>query len=199
LNDVTYRSKKDCIKDKQLKGRNETNLLEWLYYNKGQAEIHMMALAEAMYDAYNESIPKELEAGEWHIPFGDKIDQKDIYNRINNPVTGNILDWKPIIGIDDGAEKYYQKAKIKISTAMCARTSYTVVGEEDKKSDLMKDIELHDKLLESKHMSPFEHCAQAMDKGDMGLLEDSLNTGWSGNFRGFIQYRKTIPNENISK
>ena len=32
-----------------------------------------MALAEAMWDAYNESVPKQLKAGEWHIPFGDDI------------------------------------------------------------------------------------------------------------------------------
>lgn len=45
------------------------NDIEWLQINKGQAEIHMQALAEAMWDAYNESTPKELKAGEYHIPF----------------------------------------------------------------------------------------------------------------------------------
>lgn len=27
--------------------------------------------------------------------------------------------------------------------------------------------------------------------------DDSI--GWSGNFKGFVQYRKTLPNENITK
>lgn len=48
--------------------------LHFLKQNEGQADIHMMALAEAMWDAYNESTPKVLKAGEWHIPFGDDID-----------------------------------------------------------------------------------------------------------------------------
>ena len=47
-----------------------------LQHNKGQAEIHMMALAEKIYDAVNESTPKQLQAGEWHIPFEDKINIK---------------------------------------------------------------------------------------------------------------------------
>jgi len=45
-----------------------------LQHNKGMAEIHMMALAEAIYDSWKESTPKQLKAGEWHIPFEDKID-----------------------------------------------------------------------------------------------------------------------------
>jgi hypothetical protein len=35
--------------------------LDWLKINKGQADIHMMFLAEAMWDALNESKPKELK------------------------------------------------------------------------------------------------------------------------------------------
>lgn len=37
------------------------------------AEIHIQDLAYKMIDAYNESKPKELKAGEWHIPFGDQM------------------------------------------------------------------------------------------------------------------------------
>jgi hypothetical protein len=42
--------------------------LGWLELNKGQAEIHMMALAEAMWDAISSSTPKLLKSGEYHIP-----------------------------------------------------------------------------------------------------------------------------------
>ena len=45
------------------------NDVEWLQINKSQAEIHIQALAEAMWDAYNESTPKLLKEGEYHIPF----------------------------------------------------------------------------------------------------------------------------------
>lgn len=41
---------------------------DWLVIDESSAEIHIQALAEAMWDARNESIPKELQAGEWHIP-----------------------------------------------------------------------------------------------------------------------------------
>ena len=50
------------------------NVVGKLQENKGQAEIHMMALAESIYDAVNESTPKQLEAGEWHIPMIEVIE-----------------------------------------------------------------------------------------------------------------------------
>lgn len=172
--------------------------LDWLKCNQGQAEIHMMALAEAMWDAYNESIPKQLQPGEWHIPFGDNINIQNL--------TGFNID------------KFIEESKIKIATARCARISYTVVGEEGKPDNYENDIKLHDRLLSSGHMSPFEHCAQCMDehtyyksvngqftnysKCDIKMISSLCNSeanifGWSGNFRGWLQYRKMIPNENI--
>lgn len=72
--------------------------------------------------------------------------------------------------------------RLKIVTARAARTSYLNF---DGKIDISKDIELHDGLLQSRHSSPFEHAAQCM----------SDNTP-SGNFKGWMQYRKTIVGEN---
>lgn len=192
-----HRSEKSIAEMKSI--HHPWTTLEKLQNNKGQAEIHMMALAEAMWDAYNESTPKELKAGEWHIPFSDDL---------------------PSIGSEDEA--------LKVATARCARVSYTVVGEEDKPTNYENDIKLHDRLAASGHWSPFEHCAQSMtdleyyenvrgiiptfkeEKGDIFNAEtyctgEYANTtikdsyGWSGNFRGFIQYRKFFPNENITK
>lgn len=72
--------------------------------------------------------------------------------------------------------------KIKIATARCARVSYlTFEGE----IDVDKDLELHDRLSKSGHWSPFEHCAYA-----------SPGTLLGGNFKGWVQYRKTFANEN---
>lgn len=169
----------------------------WLKQNKGQAEIHMMELAEQMWDAMNESIPKELKAGEWHIPFGDDIDYMKAVD-VSNQTKGTSMST-----IDD---KLVREVKIKIATARCARVSYTVVGEENKPANYEADIKLHDRLVESGHWSPFEHCAQAMSEADTKQnrivikgKNDSDNLGWSGNFKGFIQYRKTFNNENITK
>lgn len=43
---------------------DDKTLVEWLEINEWQEEIHMSLLAEAMYDALNESTPKKLKAGE---------------------------------------------------------------------------------------------------------------------------------------
>lgn len=72
--------------------------------------------------------------------------------------------------------------KLMISVARCARTSYLNF---DGQIEFGKDYVLHDDLLESGHMSPFEHQGRA-----------EVSPVRSGNFVGFIQYRKMIPNEN---
>lgn len=169
-----YRSKKDLLKAEEISDLG----INWFKMNTGQAEIHMMALAEAMWDAYNESVPKELKAGEWHIPFMDGLNAKGAY------LWGkNVSEF------------------VKVSTAMCARVSYTVVGEEGKEPNYENDIKLHDRLAESGHWSPFEHCARAMDFTEYNTIHEGnelVGDGWSGNFRGFIQYRKTFKNENVT-
>lgn len=72
-NPHVYKSKKDALKDIQWRGYDISDLLkytdiDWQKINYSQAEIHIQALAESMWDAYNESTPKQLKAGEWHIP-----------------------------------------------------------------------------------------------------------------------------------
>ena len=148
--------------------------------NQSQAEIHIQALAEAMWDSMNESTPKKLQAGEWHIPFGDRF-----ILTMNENYDG-------FITADD--MKLESEKLIKVSTARCARLSYMTF---DGEIDYEKDIALHDHLLSSHHMSPFEHCARAMSdaeyesfyKGQIGLGGES---GWCNNFKGFIPYRYLI-------
>lgn len=74
----------------------------------------------------------------------------------------------------------------KISVARCCRVSYLNV--DGSNPDVEKDLALHDKLLESGHMSPMEHAAQAMP-----------NLDFYGNFSGWKQYRKFIANEKVFK
>ncbi len=71
-NTKVWKSKKEAIRDFP-HWENNTDLF-WLTMNKGQAEIHMMDLAEKIYDAVNESTPKQLKAGEWHIPMIETIE-----------------------------------------------------------------------------------------------------------------------------
>lgn len=151
------------------------------------AEIHMQELAYRMLDAMNASKPKELAAGEWHIPFGDDIDDDRVHTLMSaEEVHKSETLW-------DVVQSYF----IKIATARAARTSYTLVGTEAK-HDYAKDIELHDRLLASGHLSPFEHCAQAMTERDHDkwICGNAKQRGWCHNFRGFIQYRTMLKDEN---
>lgn len=156
----------------------KNDILFKLQHNKSQADIHIQAIAELMWDAYNESTPRQLKAGEWHIPFGDNFDEK-------------LLDMKH--WIDDNTIN-----KVKIATARCARISYETLGD-NPKIDYEADIRLHDILLESKHASPFEHIACAMSNDEYynySIIRDGKTVpGICANLRGFISYRSRLENE----
>lgn len=207
---VVFKSKKELINfynDGSMYTVFPSSDLEWLQLNKGQAEIHMMALAEAIYDSVNESTPKQLQAGEWHVPFYDKILPlvKEHYTKYQY----------------EGDAQDMDRDIIKISTAMSARTSYTVVGDE-KEIDYERLINLHNLLIEQDppHSSPLEHCARAMDnkeyvcfaKGSLNAVEidepnkgeyvaylkmwsDDSEAGWCGPYKGFMSYRYFIDNK----
>lgn len=66
----------------------------------------------------------------------------------------------------------------KISAARCARVSYLT---HDGKRDLQKDVELCERLLAERHLSPFEHVATPCD-----------DAAFHGNFRGWMQMRAAI-------
>lgn len=104
------------------------------------------------------------------------------------------------IGNDDLESQ--QQIAIKINIAKCARLSY---NNHDGEIDYEKDIQLHDRLLDSKHMSPFEHCAKAMNDEEYNYFTKTVmdknkgmivHRGWCNNFKGFIPYRYLIENEN---
>ena len=204
MNKVQFKTRKEVSTFLKEKNIDTTNWTEekWQSINTSQAEIHIQALAEAMWDAKNESIPKLLKSGEWHIPFSDKMN-----------TSGDDADnlWQAIKDNHPrGVYEYFTTPyEVFVATARCARLSYMTF---DGDIDYDKDIKLHNQLLESKHFSPFEHCARAMSeeeyftfiRGKM-LLEDSgakiklvnstpKNLGWCNNFRGFIPYRYILEN-----
>jgi len=177
--------------------------IERLQKNKGQADIHMMFLAEAIYDAMNESIPKELKEGEWHIPYGDNFDKKEIDKLAW--ITLKHLNLSPI------------DIEQRISIARCARLSYQTLGD-NPVIDYEADLKLYDILSKSGHWSPFEHVAKVMTKDEYfsnikGNIDypnfkviayyDNMKSnkpnnysfsGWCRNYRGFIQYRELLDN-----
>ena len=174
-----FKSRKDLLNANLGTFPTTLNDLEWIISSKSQAEIHIQALAESMWDVMNESKPEQLESGQWHIPFGDKVTDEGIWNFIKH-------------------EDEIESVKCKIATARCARLSYmTFEGE----INYDKDIELYNRLYESRHASPFEHVCQALSieeyekLGKYVLLpngEIEFQKGWVDNFRGYKSLRRIL-------
>jgi len=78
--------------------------------------------------------------------------------------------------------------RLKISVARSARVSYL---SHDGARDHAKDLELYERLAgggSNGHWSPFEHVATPLPHPDT----------WSGNFRGWEQYRKRFAQEDVT-
>jgi hypothetical protein len=134
------------------------------------AQPEMRHIARMMQNVYQSSVPRQLQHGEWHLP---------------------------LIRDDDRAEANLD-VLLKVSTGRCARLSYMT---HHGFRDLSADVQLHDDLLRDGHMSPFEHAARPMTQDDVIALTNipalRPNEVFSANFRGWFQYRKSIPGEAI--
>lgn len=143
------------------------------------AQPEMQELAQAMKTAIDESIP-EMIIGSWHLPYVD-------YDTID------------LKGLTDCGDEALELCKL-ISAARCARVSY--LNHDNSTPDIEKDLELAQRLLADKHLSPFEHQARPMEKQEFNPLGEWWNHGathytkdgfqWSGNFRGWIQHRQLV-------
>jgi hypothetical protein len=144
------------------------------------AEPHMIDLARATRAAMDDSVPKRLQPGEWHLPYVTQVDWLDLCGGHGGFPKDDAIDWLR-----------------KISVARCARISYTPF---DGRADFQAELERHDKLVVSDplHASPAEHQATP----DI-LRYDGFDDVWDepnehGNFRGWRQYRKMLPNECVN-
>ena len=141
------------------------------------AQPEMRALAVAMKEAMANSTPKELDYGEWHLPY---VNKKEDWNNIRKEGMDH-NSWEPLI---------------KISVARCARVSY--LAQDGKPSTIDKDLALYDRLVGSRpfHASPCEHQARPRVMG----IDDQDSFELCGNLVGWIQYRKVLENkEKINK
>lgn len=118
------------------------------------ADPTMRALAEAMRDAIATSVSAPIK---WHLPYIGPS------------------DWDYFADDADFGDLAL------ISAARCARVSY--LNHDGTAPDIEKDLALAKRLLESKHMSPFEH--QARLSGDEG-------TAFWRNFVGWDQHRAML-------
>lgn len=100
----------------------------------------------------------------------------------NTPKTLAPFEWHMPLVDFDGDEELSMDDKIAVSVGRCARVSYLT---HDGRRDITADIELHDRLKQSGHWSPFEHVAQFVSTSNLG-----------GNFgSGWRQYRKMFLDE----
>lgn len=97
----------------------------------------------------------------------------------STPINLNEWEWHLPFLNQNEKETLEIDSQIKLSVARCARTSYTLTS----KANFNKDIELYEKLVNSKppHLSPTEHQAQMI-----------YNHDYSGNLYGVLQYRKVL-------
>jgi len=152
-----------------------------------QPEIHELAIK--MLDAYNKSTPQQLNPGEWHVPY---------VSTTRDVATGELcyLD-------TNGSRISAEDARI-VSSSCCAQVSYR---KNDDSFDKAKKI--YSQLIESQpcHASPVEHQATPMNLLQISAYEPENWKGygvthmtsdyslWSGNLKGWIQFRKLIPGE----
>lgn len=153
------------------------------------AQPDFQVLAYRMLKLYLENQPQELQWGDWHLPFGDQLD-----------------------------ESWDTETKMKVCTARAARLSYmTFEGEIDVEKDKALYHQLME--AHPLHASPAEHPAVARpnlwlhsDANGWGNSyvspERDAGYAWSwplpydtdmvhqGNYRGFTQWRKMQVREN---
>lgn len=110
----------------------------------------MRAVAAAMMDALDDSTPKFIDYGMWHLPY---IVREDI------TAAEEFLHENS----DYGRFGKHQVTKllVAISTARCAGTSYLLQNE---RRDVIKDVNLYERLCENGHASPLEHPCTPNDR-----------------------------------
>lgn len=153
-------------------------------HEDAQPEIKM--LADAMWNARETSTPTPLNVGDWHLPYVTKQDDSLAYRFLK---TGRITRDEPPL-------EEIQKTLTQISVARCARVSY--LTHEGKQSTIEEDLKLYERLVGSSplHASPAEHQATPDEEN----YQEGAVLGWEhpelhGNFRGWVQYRKTLEGE----
>lgn len=154
--------------------------------NHGDAQPEFHELAKCMQQARDQSVPVKLFPGQWHLPYVDLVEGKYYAS---------------------GVELDLETAK-KVSASCCAQVSYRKLDDSvDKAVRVFDMLNLSDPEYRQKHSSPIEHQATPMDDYSRPFSADTWQPGvthvrrdgslWSGNLRGWVQYRQLIPNEAV--
>ena len=193
----------------------ETDNFYWLRDDKA-ADPTLAEQARCMREAHKLSTPQTLNPGEWHLPFveyyNEVIGEADDGNSILGPQQFYIGDM--LVG--EEAQELTLDEAIKVSCARSAATSFR-----NENYGLEKSLQVYDRLVngDKVHAGALEHCGTPMAKrvenlgthmsrkdwvnipNDPKSWQDGIShmdkdrNLWSGNFQGFIQHRKLVPNE----
>jgi len=159
----------------------EFNNWFWLR-DHADAQPEIKELAQKMHDAYMASSPQGLYEGEWHVPYVTTIRNRSFD--------------LPFVYLDENNNYITAEEARMISASCCAQVSY-------RKNDgsLEKASVVFDRLINSVpvHASPVEHIATPIVDSDEFKIEgithlDKNGQLWSGNLRGWVQFRQLIPN-----
>lgn len=156
------------------------------------AEPHIKDLAILVGEALDNAEYQTLEKDEWHLPYITLEDRFEVRERVGSAAGSNEAFWAMLL---------------KLSTARCARISYTPF---DGDASYERELQRYGDLVGSEplHASPAEHQAKqdVFDHfGHMiedGFSRDGIKT-WehselAGNLgAGWIQHRKILPNEYV--
>lgn len=133
------------------------------------AQPEFQKLARMMREVMEESEPQELDYGWWHLPLvspGERWEHGDL---------GPVAPWD-----------HWKK----ISASRCARVSF---DKHSKYEESEKTLERAERLMQSGHLSPFEHVARPLEDSE-GEYQPGVGY-WCGNFMGWKQMRKEFDHE----
>lgn len=173
-------------------GTDWENFFNLRIHPDAQPEICM--LAYKIYEGMQQSKPKPLKSGDYHLPY------------LETMVDTESFEIKYWIEKDSHLEQLTLEQAIKISAASCASVSYRTEGVTLDKAEKIFDMLIKAEVV---HSSPFEHIAtpivfketkeisnvfEYLDKVDGVTHVNKRGDLCSGNLRGWIQYRHLLLN-----
>jgi hypothetical protein len=156
------------------------------------AQPEIQIIAHMMREQMESSEPFQVQYGEWHLPLLSSEEYSE--------------------ALCECAQTHYWEDWKNISASRCARVSFDKHLDEEPRENTLARA---DKLFRSvpAHLSPAEHVARPFTEVEYAIMRSrqseeerrARNVGeepvgldemeFVGNFRGWVQYRKEIPNE----
>ena len=153
----------------------------WLRLDEDAAQPEIITLAKAMQKVHKLSSPKLLLPGQWHLPYIETS------------------EFEGVQSYHTAADEVSLEDAQKISASACAQVSYRKLD-----TSIEKALGVYERLFSGPkpHLSPTEHQATPIDPNGFNYFPQTWPKGmthydqkgnqWSGNFKGWIQFRQLI-------